>query len=69
MIEHHMMAHQIHDGTVGRRAKRRLQQSENYDELLLLSRFDREGRQRGVEAPELDKALEYIRALSLTFGG
>jgi hypothetical protein len=67
MIEHHMLAHQILDGTAGARAKRRLQKSDSYDELLLLSRCDREGRQSGVEAPELDEALDYIRDLSREF--
>ena len=69
LIEHHMLAQRILDGTAGLRAKRRMQKSENYDELLLLARCDREGRQRGVEASDLDEALDYIRELSLTFGG
>ncbi len=68
LIEHHMEAHGILDQTIGARAKRRLQQSENYDELLLLSRCDRAGRQAGVEATELDEALDYLRSLGTAFG-
>jgi hypothetical protein len=67
-IEHHMEAHEILDGTLGARAKRRLQADESYEELLLLGRCDRAGRQRGVVASELEEALDYVRELSLTFG-
>lgn len=68
LIEHHMEAHGILDQTIGARARRRLQQSENYDELVLLSRCDRAGRQAGVEASELDEALDYVRSLGTAFG-
>jgi hypothetical protein len=68
LIEHHMLAHAIHDGTIGARAHRRLQQSEDYEELLLLGRCDRLGRQAGVQAPELDEAFDYLRELAHTFG-
>jgi len=66
LIEHHMEAHALHDGTLGARSRRRLEESAPYDleELKLLSRCDRQGRLRGVEAPELDEALEYIRELA-----
>ncbi|MDP6468046.1 MAG: tRNA adenylyltransferase [Pirellulaceae bacterium] len=68
LIEHHMQAHSVLDGTIGARAKRRLRQSESYDELLLLCRCDEAGRVAGVEAPELDEALDIVRELSMTFG-
>jgi hypothetical protein len=68
LIAHHMEAQQILDGTLGARAKRRLAESESYDELLLLARCDRAGRQPGADAPELDEALDYIRELARTFG-
>lgn len=69
LIEHHMDAQQLIDGSLGARAKRRLKESPDYEELLLLARCDRAGRQPGAQAPELDEALDYIRELSLTFGG
>jgi predicted HD phosphohydrolase len=68
LIAHHMAAQQVLDGTIGVRARRRLQQNESYDELILLARCDRLGRQRGVQTPDLEEALEYIRELSVTFG-
>lgn len=68
LIEHHMEAQQILDGRLGARAKRRLQENESFEELLLLARCDRDGRQPGVEAPELDEAIAYLRELSKTFG-
>jgi hypothetical protein len=68
-IEHHMLGQQLLVGTLGARAKRRLKESPDYDELLTLCRCDRDGRQIGVVAPELDEALDYVRELSQTFGG
>jgi predicted HD phosphohydrolase/predicted nucleotidyltransferase len=68
LIEHHMQGHAILDGSIGARARRRLRETENYEELLLLSRCDRAGRQPGIPAPELDEALQYVRDLAQTFG-
>jgi predicted HD phosphohydrolase len=68
LIEHHMAAQRVLDGTLGVRAKRRLRSNESYEELILLARCDRDGRQVGVQVPELEEALESIRELSLTFG-
>ena len=68
LIEHHMQAHAILEGTIGARARRRLEADENYDDLLLLGKCDRAGRQKGVEAPELEEALEYLRELADTCG-
>lgn len=67
LIENHMLGHQLLDGTLGARAKRRLQENESFDELVLLAECDQAGRQRGVEAPELDEALAYIREISEAF--
>ena len=64
LIEHHMIAHKIYDMSIGHRQKRRLQANDSYQELLLLSECDRNGRQRGVDVPELDDALETIRVLA-----
>jgi predicted HD phosphohydrolase len=68
LIEHHMLAHQIADQTIGRRTLRRLREHEYFDDLVLLGRCDRGGRQAGVEAPELDEALDYLRDLDRMFG-
>ena len=68
LIEHHMLTHALVDGTLGARARRRLQQSEHFHDLVLLGECDRAGRTPGVEAPELDEALDYLRELSTMFG-
>lgn len=67
LIEHHMLAHGVAEQTLGRRAHRRLRESEYYDDLLLLGQCDRAGRQSGVETPELDEALQYLRDLGGMF--
>ena len=67
LIEHHMLAHKIADGTIGARAHRRMREHAWYDDLVLLEQCDRRGRQRGVEAPELDEALDYLRVLDGKF--
>ena len=68
LIEHHMLAHQLAACTLGARARRRLEQSEHYDDLVLLGECDRAGRQPGAEAPELEEALDYLRELGQMFG-
>ena len=69
LIEHHMEVQALLDGTLGARARRRLSQHESFEELEALGRCDRLGRQAGVETPTLEEALDYLRELSLKFGG
>lgn len=52
------------EGTIGRRARRRLEAAEDYDELLLLARCDRAGRRRGVATADVEDALHYLRELA-----
>jgi hypothetical protein len=59
-----MEAQELRAGTLGARAKRRLQESEDYEELLLLAQCDRRGRERKVEAPDLEEAILYLRELA-----
>jgi predicted HD phosphohydrolase len=68
LIEHHMLAHQLADGTLGARARRRLEKSEHYHDLVFLGECDRAGRQAGVVAPELDEAINFLRELETMFG-
>ena len=68
LIEHHMDAHRLLDGTIGTRARRRLSKSEDYEELQLLGECDRNGRIPGLQVPEVDEALDYIRELSRLYG-
>jgi hypothetical protein len=64
LIEHHADATALREGKLGARSRRRLEACESFEELMLLSRCDREGRKRGVEAPELEDAIEYLRELA-----
>ena len=68
LIEHHMEAHALHDGTLGIRARRRLEESPDYEELKLLSQCDRGGRVRGAQVPDVEDALDYLRDLARTCG-
>ncbi len=67
-IEHHVDGLAVLDGTIGARARRRLEQSEDFEELRLLAQCDRRGRRRGVAAPSLDEALDYLRELAQRCG-
>lgn len=64
LIEHHADGLAVLDGVIGVRARRRLEQSEDFEELKLLAQCDRRGRRRGVIAPSVDEALDYLRDLA-----
>jgi len=68
LIQHHAEAVAMRQGTLGARSRRRLESSENFEDLLLLSDCDRNGRQRGVRVPEVDEALAYLRDLATACG-
>ncbi|QDV66505.1 Multifunctional CCA protein [Rosistilla carotiformis] len=68
LIEHHMLAHQLRDRTLGVRARRRLVEHPWHDDLVALSDADRRGRQQGVEVDDVGDALDYIRSLETMFG-
>ncbi len=68
LIQHHGEALALGEGTLGVRARRRLEAAEDFEELLLLARCDREGRRWGVAAPELDDALDDLRRLARLCG-
>jgi hypothetical protein len=67
-IAQHMEAHAVREGTLGVRARRRLESHEDYDALMLLCDCDRNGRQPKVEAPTLPEALGYVRELAQMCG-
>jgi predicted HD phosphohydrolase len=67
-IEHHMEGQHLLDGTLGARARRRLESSDDFEELKLLVRCDRDGRKPGGDAPDLTEAIEYLRELSRMCG-
>lgn len=68
LIEHHMEGHALHDGTIGLRARHRLEESPDFEELQLLSRCDREGRVPGAQVSDVDESLEYIREMARLYG-
>lgn len=67
LIEHHMEAQGILDGSIGARARRRLEASEDFDTLILLAKCDRAGRRVGVKVPDLEEVFEYLRSLERDF--
>ncbi|MGY8768283.1 MAG: DUF4269 domain-containing protein [Pirellulales bacterium] len=68
LIQNHMLAHSVLDGTIGAKAHRRLKENESYEELVLLCQCDEAGRQVGVPVPEVEETLDYIRQLSQECG-
>src|SRR5579883_2728138 len=64
LIAHHMEAQALRSGTLGTKARARLQQSEHYDDLMLLAELDRRGRVRGAAVCDLDEALDLLRELA-----
>ncbi len=60
LIEHRLTAtHYLQTGE----CPRALRKSEDFEDLLLLARCNRDGRQKGVSVCELDEALDYIASL------
>ena len=63
LIALHMDALAYRDGTLGARARARLEQSEEFEDIMLLRELDCRGRQPGAVVCELAEALEYIKEL------
>jgi hypothetical protein len=63
LIAHHMDAQAYRNGTLGARARSRLQQMEDFEDLMLLCDCDRRGRVPGEVVCELPEALDSIREL------
>lgn len=64
LIEHHMQAHAYRDGTLGARARKRLSESEWFEDLMALEECDRAGRRCGVQVCTIDEALQHVRDLA-----
>lgn len=63
LVEHHMEAHAYREGTLGHRARRRLAESEHFEELLLLSELDEAGRVPGMMVPTVVEVLAELKAM------
>ena len=64
LIEHLHEVPSLHEGTIGVRSRRRLQASEDYDDLVLLAQCNRAGRGIGVHVPDVPDALDSIRKVA-----
>jgi hypothetical protein len=67
-IEHHTEANQMAEGRLGMRARRRLEENADFEELKLFSKCDRGGRQKDVQVPDVDEAIGYLRQLEQEHG-
>jgi hypothetical protein len=63
LIALHMDALAYRNGTLGARARGRLERSEEFEDIMHLRDLDLRGRQPGAIVCELSEALEYIRSL------
>ena len=64
LIAHHMEAMAYRQGTLCKRARRRLEKEEDFEDLMLLRDLDSQGRVPGAMVSELSEALDYIRGLA-----
>ena len=63
-----MEAAQLRSGELGVRSRRRLEASDDFEELMLLTDCDRQGRRAGWKRPRSDEALEHLRKLARACG-
>ena len=62
-IENLPSAQELASGTLGARARRRLEASADFDELTLLAECDRKGRVRGARVRDLEDAIDHLQDL------
>lgn len=67
-IEHHMQAHEYRAGRLGMRARRELEASPDFEDLMLLRQLDDAGRVPGAVVGTLDDALNYLKELERSNG-
>ena len=58
-----MLAQEYKAGTLGFKARKRLEESEDFDDLMLLRELDDRGRVPGAVVPTVDEALEFLKQL------
>jgi hypothetical protein len=63
LVEMLPVATALHAGTLGHRARHRLEEHADYESLRLLESADRRGHVRGGEAPTLEEAIAILRGL------
>jgi hypothetical protein len=68
LIEHHVEALELREEGLGTRQRRRLEASENFEDLRLLAECDRHGRAIGADVPDVREAIDYLRDLARQCG-
>ncbi len=63
LIENHMLAQEYKAGTLGFKARKRLEAADDFDDLMLLRECDDRGRVPGAVVGTADEALTYLRDL------
>mgnify|MGYP003895215089 CR=1 FL=1 len=63
LIEHHMEAQEYKAGTLGARARKRLEENADFDDLMLLREVDNGGRVPGATVGTVDEALAFLKQL------
>ncbi len=63
LIENHMLAQEYKSGTLGFKARKRLEESADFEDLLLLRELDTRGRVSGITVPTVDEALDFLKQL------
>ncbi|MBL9084359.1 MAG: HD domain-containing protein [Planctomycetales bacterium] len=68
LIEHLEAGQAFNDGTLGQRSRRRLAESEWFEDLLQLADCERRSCSLGVPTSDLEHALAYLRELDDAYG-
>ncbi len=63
LIENLPLALNLGTGSLGARAKRRLESAPDYEELIMLAECDRAGRVRGARVGDLEDAIHHLQDL------
>jgi hypothetical protein len=64
LIENMPVAQALIKGTLGIRARNRLEADDDFEEITLLANFDLAGRKRGIVVPDVEDAIQVLRELS-----
>jgi hypothetical protein len=67
-IGNHMLAQEYKAGTLGAKARRALEASPDFDDLMLLRALDDAGRVPGAPVGTVDEALDYLKELERSNG-
>jgi len=68
LIANHMLALEYKGGTLSAKARRELEQSPDFEDLMLLRELDTAGRVPGAQVGTVDEALAYLKELERSNG-